>query len=177
METKKLITQKGDNGLWGYVDSDNNWVIQPQFDDAWAFSGEGIARVQLGNQWFIIKSNGQVQEEKEFFQILKGENGFYGFADDKGDWIIDPIYDHIYPWQELYIVVRAFGGDERWGYFSKKGELLQPLYYSELKRVWYDDGILVAWENGEGTYIFPDGEVEDIDEDEANEEANSMIEW
>lgn len=119
----------------------------------------------------------QIMSTETNFTPQKGENGLYGFTDGQGIWIIDPTYNHIYPWQELYIVVKTTDGDERWGYFNKKGELLQPLYYGEIKPVWYDNEVLVAWENGEGDYIFPDGGKDAIDDDEAEEEENSMVEW
>ena len=34
MAEKELESKKGDNGKFGYVDEDGNWVIEPKFDDA-----------------------------------------------------------------------------------------------------------------------------------------------
>ena len=206
MATKKIELKKGDNDKYGYVDETGKWVIVPQFDyaydiddtpvmvilngkhgfinpdgsylsepvydDAWSFNC-GLARVKLNDKWGILKNDGSYQEEKNFHEVKKGDNNQYGFTDKDGNWIIEPMFDHVYPWQQLYIVVK----DDMWGYFNKQGEFLQPLYYDEIKPVNYSDEVLVGWENGEGTYIQPDGEVDYIDEDDEDSEANSMIEW
>lgn len=206
MDSNNLECKRGKNGKFGYVDQNGNWVIEPKFDhawdlqdgvsmviiagkygfiksdgsylaepiydDAWSFNF-GLARVKLNGEWGILKKDGSYQEEKKFHEIKQGDNHLYGFVDQEGNWIIEPIFEHIYPWQDLYIVEK----EDSWGYFNKEGQFLQPLYYGEIKRVKYSNEVLVGWENGEGAYIYPDGEIEDIDEEEADAEANSMIEW
>ena len=37
MEEKKLSPKEGDNGKYGYVDNNGNWVIEPKFDEAAEF--------------------------------------------------------------------------------------------------------------------------------------------
>ena len=160
------------NGKYGFINSDGSYLAQPIYDDAWSFNF-GLARVKLYNKWGIMKNDGTYQEEKCFHEVKKGDNNLFGFTDKDGNWIIEPMFDHIYPWQQLYVVVK----DQNWGYFNKQGEFLQPLYYDEIKPVKYSDEVLVGWENGEGTYIQPDGEVDYIDEDDEDSESNSMIEW
>lgn len=38
----KLKPKESDNGRWGYVDEDGDWVIEPKFKSAGAFA-EGVA--------------------------------------------------------------------------------------------------------------------------------------
>lgn len=40
-------------GQWGFIDGRGDWVIQPQFDDAYPFH-EGLAAVKADNQWGYI---------------------------------------------------------------------------------------------------------------------------
>lgn len=42
-------------GQWGYIDGQGNWIIQPQFTDAGAFSSAGDAFVQTGeDHWELL---------------------------------------------------------------------------------------------------------------------------
>lgn len=38
------------DGLWGYIDTDGNYAVEPKFYSAWAFS-EGLAAVQTHGQY------------------------------------------------------------------------------------------------------------------------------
>ncbi len=55
-----LMSMRGANGKWGFVNKYFQFVIQPQFDHAFEFS-EGRAEVSIGRKWgFIDKSGGIV---------------------------------------------------------------------------------------------------------------------
>ncbi|EAH9640326.1 WG repeat-containing protein, partial [Campylobacter coli] len=56
------------NGKYGFIDKNGEFVIKPNFDDAWYFR-EGLAKVGL--------------------------NGKYGFIDKSGKIVIEPIFDDI----------------------------------------------------------------------------------
>ena len=50
------------NGLWGYIDTNGEYVVQPQYEQATSFTG-GCAAVYGGGMWQIIDSSGAVRLE------------------------------------------------------------------------------------------------------------------
>jgi hypothetical protein len=58
------------DGLWGYVNTKGQWVIAPQFNQAWPFYDElALASAEVGEK---IK---------------------YGYINKAGEWVVNPIYD------------------------------------------------------------------------------------
>lgn len=53
------------NGKWGFVDLDGNIVIEPQYENAGAFSG-GLAPVQTGGGWGYITTDNQLVIAADF---------------------------------------------------------------------------------------------------------------
>ena len=66
-ENKKLKSKKGDNGLYGFVDTDGNWVIEPQYEGTW--------------------------DSREGFAVIMDENYLCGYVDTEGKVIVEPKYD------------------------------------------------------------------------------------
>jgi hypothetical protein len=56
------------NGRYGYINPQGEWIVEPQYANAGRFS-EGHARVQIGPRWGFIDAEGTV---------LTGD-GFKGF--------------------------------------------------------------------------------------------------
>lgn len=83
MVEKKLIKKEGDNGNYGFVDENGNWVIEPKFCQ-YAFR-YGIAKVKLDGKYGYIKEDGTYLVEPKFddakdFRDGEAEvldNGFY----------------------------------------------------------------------------------------------------
>lgn len=50
------------NGLWGYVDTTGEFVVQPQYSEATSFTG-GCAAVYGGGMWQVIDTTGAVRLE------------------------------------------------------------------------------------------------------------------
>lgn len=50
------------NGLWGYIDTNGEYVVQPQYEQAVSFTG-GCAAVYGGGMWQIIDKSGTVRLE------------------------------------------------------------------------------------------------------------------
>ena len=68
MAEKKLERKKADNGKYGYVDEDGNWVIEPKFDHAWDFDN-GIAKVKLDDKYGYIKTDSTYLVEPKFDEL------------------------------------------------------------------------------------------------------------
>ena len=96
----ELKCKQGENGLYGFVDENDNWVIEPKFDNAWDFSKEGIALVMMNYNFGYIKTNGEFllepvhSDASKFFNglaIVREEDyGKYGVINEEGEWVIAP---------------------------------------------------------------------------------------
>jgi hypothetical protein len=135
---------------WGYVDTNGQFVIAPQFDEATSFS-EGLAVVQQNKKFGYIGSDGHfaiqpkyyaagpfkegfawVMTKKAFNLFGTGEAGMPLFArftyiDRTGKEIRQPFYaEHVSNFSEGLAAVRpgkTLGGcSEKIGYLSTKGE-------------------------------------------------------
>ena len=67
MATKELKSKKGENGKWGFVDEDGNWVVEPQYEGTW--------------------------DSREGFAVIMDENYLCGYVDTEGKVIVEPKYD------------------------------------------------------------------------------------
>lgn len=75
------VCVQASNGLWGYIDINGNYVIEPKYQYASKFSSDGIAAVQDPN------------------------TGLYGYIDTSERYIIEPQYLVAYPFsQDLALV-------------------------------------------------------------------------
>lgn len=52
--------------LWGYSDPAGKIVIQPSYDNAWFFTGDGIARVQLKGLFGFIDKTGAIKIKPQY---------------------------------------------------------------------------------------------------------------
>ena len=91
------------DGLWGYIDYNGDWQIEPQYLEAQSFS-EDVAAVKTASGWGVINKD----NEK----------------------IIPCIYEEIAPCQEERIAVKLKG---KWGYFDKTGEKVIDFKYVEAR--------------------------------------------
>lgn len=96
LENEDLVAAVQLDDLWGYIDTDGEWVIEPVFEEALPFS-EGYAAVCYNGDWGYIDAMGQsafdgfVYDEATIFS-----NGYAGvvrdgiltYIDTKGDTVI-----------------------------------------------------------------------------------------
>jgi hypothetical protein len=84
------------NGLWGYINKNEDWMIRERFDKAFSFT-QGLACVQYYDQW--------------------------GFIDKNGQWVIKPRFDKAKPFSEGLACVQIAG---KWGFIDKTGTMIIP---------------------------------------------------
>ena len=136
------------NGLWGYLDSSGNWIIEPQFDEAQPFS-DGLA---------IVRVHGKSGENSEgityvdktgkifgrcFYSGKPFENGYaaastltsktarntlWGLIDKSGKWVAEPKYTRI---GELVDSTRLVYDNKLVGIFSD-GKIVVPPKYAKI---------------------------------------------
>ena len=64
----EAIAFQGDNDLWGYVGSDGNIIIEPQYDKAKSFSN-GLGAVCVDGKWGFINTAGKIVIETQFLDV------------------------------------------------------------------------------------------------------------
>ncbi|MBQ9638423.1 MAG: WG repeat-containing protein, partial [Bacteroidales bacterium] len=82
------------DGVFGYINKNGEYIINPQFDVARNFS-EGLACVRVGSQ--------------------------YGYINKKGEIVINPQYDNASHFSEGLVAVEI---DGEWGFIDKKGQFI-----------------------------------------------------
>jgi len=81
---------------YGYIDRGFNFVLEPQFDEAYDFS-EGLARVKVGNKWGFIKEEGGVVIPPQFDEVYDFSEGLavvkignkYRYIDKEGGFVFN----------------------------------------------------------------------------------------
>lgn len=94
-------SKKGNNGLYGFVDADGDWIVKPEFDKVWDFGADDIALVQKDGKFGFINKEGSVIIEpsledansfSEGFAKFK-QDGKYGFIKTDGSLLAPPIFE------------------------------------------------------------------------------------
>lgn len=86
---------------WLFIDSLGKAITQPIYDDAMNFSN-GLAVVAMNNQFGFIDHSGtlviplQFSNARNFSEGMapaSNNKGYWGYIDNKGNWLIKPVYD------------------------------------------------------------------------------------
>ena len=92
---------KAENDLWGYMDAKGAWAVTPQYLEAYAFSEDGVARVNTKTGWGFLGSDLKLAIPAKFESVnamLNGRAAFmmhgkWGYLDLRGETIVPPRYD------------------------------------------------------------------------------------
>jgi WG containing repeat len=74
----QLETKKDTNGKYGYVDYEDNWVVQPQYDEANGFDDLTFAFAKLKGKWGLIDLQGKVVIPFSFDKIIYDNDYYFG---------------------------------------------------------------------------------------------------
>jgi hypothetical protein len=145
-----LAWARAENDLIGYINTEGKWVIQPSLDAAKEFDKEsGLARVKCkmktpyvdketganrvldGWKWVYMDATGMIRTfaNSDFGDFNEGlviskKDGQYGFMNNKGEWVIQPKFDHVREFKHELTVAEK---DGLWGIIDKQGNwVLQP---------------------------------------------------
>lgn len=140
------LTPAASEGKVGYVDSQLNWAIKPQFIEAGRFS-EGVAPVQVGGKWGYIDRSRSLVILPRFVKAESFSEGLAavavdinreGYIDKSGRFAIPPKFGEANAFSEglapvIYRGHLVRGAKEhtglkfvgaRWGYIDKSGKLV-----------------------------------------------------
>ena len=125
--TPESIVKFCRKGKWGYKDYKGNVLIQPVYQEAFAFS-EGLACVEKDEKIGFINEKGEIVIDYQYDTATSFSEGLAavtleektGYIDKEGNWVIKPLYDIATPFVEDKAIVML---DKRWGVLSKNGEV------------------------------------------------------
>jgi hypothetical protein len=113
--TEDLAPCKGKRNKWGFINSNGEVAITPQYSSVGYFSG-GLA-------W------------------AKGENGKYGYIDIQGNWVINPRFISVHNFDAESGMALVMLGDKNY-YVNKSGSLSNFKQTSKLYK--FSDGLAIA---------------------------------
>ena len=137
-------------GKWGYINTAGEYVIEPQFydayssqksdgrtttkyvDNAWYFS-EGLVRVMIGDKWGYIDREGKIVIEPQFDLAFFFDNGLAlvrendekkGYINTEGEFVVVPQVDPPFYISTLSNGLAVLKIDDKHGYINAKGEVV-----------------------------------------------------
>ena len=135
-----MAFQKDSDSKFGYIDENNNVIIQPQYTGAQQFK-DGVAIVNTASDY----------------------NYKYGLIDKKGNFLIKPGYDSMYSLGENRLAVgRAINPQKpflgyKYAVADTNGKLLTDFIYSDLSN--YNGGLASAYDNKNTFFIDKSGKI------------------
>ena len=143
-----ISVKRGENGLWGFIDFQGNWVIPSVYEDTDVFWLDELMAVRKNGQWGFINRSGEVVIDFQFESVLVGfasglsfasQNSLWGLIDIKGNWLTEAIYEKFFfPWSHLPAVQK----DGRIGFLDSSGNLAIDFKFPGLDE----------WETGYATF-------------------------
>ncbi|WP_446787109.1 WG repeat-containing protein [Macellibacteroides fermentans] len=130
------------NGKSGYVDTNENVVIDYQFDQAWPFKN-GFAKVMMNGKFGFVDKAGNIRVECKYDRVGEFSEGLaavslggkWGYVDTNGNPITGFIYDDARPFSDGMAVVCINDSSQQmtraatYGYIDKSGNLIIPIKY------------------------------------------------
>ena len=133
--------------LWGYIDVNGEWIIEPQFESARNFSngyacileGDKFGFIDLQGNWIIEPTLDYAWDFIDGGYTIANVDGLYGYLLMDGSWLIEPQYDYAEAFWDGMAVVRVH---ERDGMIDMEGNwIIEPIYeYLDS----FHDGIALA---------------------------------
>jgi hypothetical protein len=124
-----------DNGKYGYIDANANFIIDCYFDEAKVFKNS-MAIVKSGDGWGVINKRGtyvfgpfntveMINPDENMFKFK--QNGKWGWLNSEGAIIIPAVYEEIMSFDDRDIAPVKQNG--LWGYINKKGDYVIERQY------------------------------------------------
>lgn len=174
----------GENGKYGYINSNFEVVIEPEYDSAWIADEDGCYPVQKNGKWCRIDQANEWVCPPQFERIegyypdgstgfIKfSENELWGVADRFGNIILEPEYSYIglpneeieegipewYPNNMGLFMICTGQEREKCGLANKKGEIVfEPV--AEYGFNFSDNGLSRVVIDGKAGYINTKGKI------------------
>jgi len=136
-----LAWAKTKEELFGYLDKNGEWIIQPQFTAAKDFDGvSGLARVKKNEKWVYVNVKNEIvafeiSETTDDFSdgLAKGKKALlFGFYNNKGEWVIPPKFENVRDFKNGFAAAKL---NDKWGIIDGKGNWVIEPKFSGIKDV------------------------------------------
>ena len=174
-QTELILAKSTNTELWGYIDLDGNWVIQPVYKKAFDFSESGYAVVVFpssGEYGFIDTDNHPLNTVAKDYKLKSmlgfGVQGFsdglvavrvgkpWGFLGTDGEFVYQPTYTSIMSFNDGYATADIDGKFFILDAYGNSTEITNP-EITDLKSC--SEG-LIPYKNSEGLHGFVNTDAE-----------------
>jgi hypothetical protein len=138
------------DGKWGLIDTKGNEVVPLIYDNVKGFS-DGLAVVNIGNDWSFIDTNGdEIKLPGKYSDINRfsderamtrtavdkvnpwDDRSKFGFLDTQGNEVVAPVFDLAKDFSQGLAAVRIGGWqDGKWGFIDKDGKVIVPFIFDD----------------------------------------------
>ena len=148
---------------YGFMSRDGKYLINPIYDkiDHSAPFENGLARVCVNNEWFLIDKKGKrVFPQYQILSNFKGnfakvkKNDKYGLINKEGEMVLPCIYDFLGLYSEGIWIVRLI---EKYGYINSKGKQICDIKFDKVDC--FENGLGKISINGKTGYMNKKGEL------------------
>ncbi len=124
-----LAAAKNAGGQWGYLNTEGQWAIPPQWDAARDFTEDGLARVQKNELWGYVGTDLKIRIKPTWTEASPFQNGraavtlgneMVGAIDTTGKLVVPARYRLIGNFARNGLA-RTATKDDRWGYINSQG--------------------------------------------------------
>lgn len=146
-------------GKCGFINKQGKLVIEPQFDMAYWFFGDGVCYARIGGRKGLINTEGEFVAELdesiewvEFFYNGVAEfraNKMYGIVNKSGKILYPAIYKYIQRDGFNGFIVEDTLGNQ--GYVNNQGEFILPCRYEDIGC--FDEGLMAVARNDKYGYV------------------------
>lgn len=165
------------NGMWGIIDKEGNWVLEPchDFHIAYRFH-DGVSIVELNDKTGFVNSVGEIISKPQYDSVSGFSDGIswvnigaeedydgfliggkWGIINLKGEYIIEPIYDNMQNFNEDVSWVCKDSNTGKWGLIDKNGTQLLGFRYERCFN-FHNHEALVCF-NSKWMFIDPNGTI------------------
>jgi hypothetical protein len=129
--SERLAVQK--NGFWGYINKNEDFIVEPKYDIAFAFDhNTNRALVGLNGKYGYIDENG-LEVTSILYEDARGFNngyaavkinGLWGFIDKNGSYLFEPSFKSVGDFVKIgndAISIAQVQQDDLYGYVNSKG--------------------------------------------------------
>lgn len=120
-------------GLFGYLDAEGEWAIEPRYEIGWESNGEVVPVKAPGGLWGLVNHQGEKVTEFVYSRMAtRFSEGLlavekedeHGYIDSKGELVLTG-FKACGPFRQGLAPVQ----DDRWGYIDRGGSYLIPPTY------------------------------------------------
>jgi uncharacterized protein YecT (DUF1311 family) len=162
---------RASNGLYGYINTEGKAVIAPQFQEAIAFSDNGLAKISVDNKYGYINTEGKIVIQPQFkyaedftidglAKVVRSGDDKRGFVDEKGNFVdLTAVLNYYYGnfSNGLAWVESKLGG---YGYINTEGKMvIEPYKFKKVGDFSKNGLARVSLENNKSGYINKKGDL------------------